>query len=806
VDAGDRRRRIADEARAGQHLRRVAERHHRWRTRPLGTGAIGAVNARLQRRLGLADIGERKARAGDLLVVLVTLASDEDDVGRRRRADRVADRLGAVLDHVDLVVADRADQDLRQDQIRRFEARVVAGDDDVAGEPAGDRAHQRPLGRIAIAAAAKHAPEHAAALLGQRRERGQRLVERVGRVSVVDDDLGQRVAAGAFDPHPLHPAAHRRQRRACGTGVGQRRSHGAQHADHAEEIGDVVLADHRRRDGDPVLALDDVEGQAGAAVADVRRLQSRWLGACRHGPAVDDAGAERGGELDALGIVDVDDRRLQAGPCEELRLRLPIGAHVAVVVEVVLTEVGEDRDRDLGAGEAMLGDADRRRLDRAGRELAVGEIAQRVLQRDRIGRRQAGRHQQRRLARGRARRLAPRRTRRLTNTERADHAAAPAERSERLRDPPRRRGLAVGAGDGDDRELGARVAEEAAGDVARRGLQAAQRADARVAVEVEQLDAFGLDRARARAGGKRRGDEAAAVAGVAGPATKASPLAMRRLSAPGARLAQRSQACAAARERRHSGVATSATKALLFRRHVARDDLRLDVEVGLHAHHAQRLLHDLAEYRRRDVATEVLARGRLVDHHRDDDARMRNRRHADEPGAVLLGRVARALLLVRGAALAADRVAQHLRLRRGAAGKRHEMQHVADAGRGLGRNDPHARDRRAQGRAERPRHGHRDQLAVVREHGVGVGDLEQRRRQAIAVAHRRLLDRPPALVGAQPPGDDAGKAELRLLAEADELTAPHLARREGHRHPHRADVARFWITSVTVRLPCSASR
>ena len=107
--------------------------------------------------------------AGDLLVVLVALAGDQDDVGRRGAADRVADRLGAVLDDVDLVVADRAGEDLRQDQVRRLEPRVVAGDDDAAGQPARDRAHQRPLGGVAVAAAAEHAPERAAARLGERR-------------------------------------------------------------------------------------------------------------------------------------------------------------------------------------------------------------------------------------------------------------------------------------------------------------------------------------------------------------------------------------------------------------------------------------------------------------------------------------------------------------------------------------------------------------------------------------------------------------------------------------------------------------
>ena len=84
-------------------------------------------------------------------------------------------------------------------------------------------------------------------------------------------------------------------------------------------------------------------------------------------------------------------------------------------------------------------------------------------------------------------------------------------------------------------------------------------------------------------------------------------------------------------------------------------------------------------------------------------------------------------------------------------------------------------------------------LAVVREHRVGMRHLEQRRRQAVAVAHRGLLDRPPGLVRAQPAGDGAGKADLRLLAEADlRVQLPHLARRASAcAILHRADVARL---------------
>jgi hypothetical protein len=41
---------------------------------------------------------------------------------------------------------------------------------------------------------------------------------------------------------------------------------------------------------------------------------------------------------------------------------------------------------------------------------------------------------------------------------------------------------------------------------------------------------------------------------------------------------------------------------------------------------------------------------------------------------------------------------------------------------------------------------------------------------------RRLLDRPPGLVGPQPPRHRAGESELRLLAEADPVNTSHISR------------------------------
>ena len=52
-------------------------------------------------------------------------------------------------------------------------------------------------------------------------------------------------------------------------------------------------------------------------------------------------------------IVDVDHGSLQAGPAKELALGQPVGLHVAVVVEVVLREIGEYGHTHAAAGQAL---------------------------------------------------------------------------------------------------------------------------------------------------------------------------------------------------------------------------------------------------------------------------------------------------------------------------------------------------------------------------------------------------------------------------------------------------------------------
>ena len=194
---------------------------------------------------------------------------------------------------------------------------------------------------------------------------------------VVDDDL--RTLAGVAGDDALHPPRHGGQHRARTRRVGERHAERAQRGDRAQQVARVVVADQRRRDRDALVALDDVERQAIPVVAEIARAQARLVAADRDGPAIELLPGQVRGELDALRVVKVDDRGAQPGPCEQLRLRLPVLAHVAVVVEMVLAEVGEHSHRDAGAGKTVLDDSDRGRLERARREPALDEIVQRVL-------------------------------------------------------------------------------------------------------------------------------------------------------------------------------------------------------------------------------------------------------------------------------------------------------------------------------------------------------------------------------------------------------------------------------------------
>ena len=390
--------------------------------------------------------------------------------------------------------ARRGRGDVAQDLRRRLGARVVGGDDHAAGQPGRDRAHLRPLAAVAVAAAAEHADQLAAARLRQGLQCRQRLVQRIRRVGVVHHHLRQLAAVA----DALHAAGHRRHGGQCARHVGQRMPLGAQRAGHAQQVGGVVVADQAGLHRDGLGALVQHEGQALAGVVQAAGGQPRVGPLDAGGPDVQPA--QLGRQRVALGVVEVDHCGAQAREAEQRPLGRPVGVHGAVVVEVVLREVGEHRHPHAAAGQPALVQANAAGLDGAGLEALVAHAGEGRLQQHGVGRGQAVVVQPRRLA----------------DAQRADHAAALAQLRLGLGDPPGRRGLAVGAGDGDDVQRVGGLAEEGRGDLAGAGLQAGQRRDAGIG-EAEALDIGVFHQAGGGAGGERGGDVLAAVAGITGP-------------------------------------------------------------------------------------------------------------------------------------------------------------------------------------------------------------------------------------------------------------------------------------------------
>ena len=90
-----------------------------------------------------------------------------------------------------------AGQDGGADRGGIFAARIVVGDDHAIGLVGRDRAHQRPLALIAVAAGAEHHDQFA---LGVRPQRVQRLGQRIRLVRVVDKDRSAVTLANELEP------------------------------------------------------------------------------------------------------------------------------------------------------------------------------------------------------------------------------------------------------------------------------------------------------------------------------------------------------------------------------------------------------------------------------------------------------------------------------------------------------------------------------------------------------------------------------------------------------------------------------
>ena len=95
--------------------------------------------------------------AGAFLIGFVTFAGNQHDVSGMRHLQRGANRSFAIALNGGFLRPGHASQNLRDDYVAVFAARVVIGDDGDVRQSLGDLAHLRSLACVALAAATKHA-------------------------------------------------------------------------------------------------------------------------------------------------------------------------------------------------------------------------------------------------------------------------------------------------------------------------------------------------------------------------------------------------------------------------------------------------------------------------------------------------------------------------------------------------------------------------------------------------------------------------------------------------------------------------
>src|SRR6478609_4804813 len=112
-----------------------------------------------KRRFDFLVVAEVQGLRAYDLPGLMTLAGDQQHVARFKRGHGTADRLTAVADLSHVRRTRGAVHDGGADRGGIFAPRIVVGDDDTVGTLCSDRAHQRALTLVAIAAGAEHDDE-----------------------------------------------------------------------------------------------------------------------------------------------------------------------------------------------------------------------------------------------------------------------------------------------------------------------------------------------------------------------------------------------------------------------------------------------------------------------------------------------------------------------------------------------------------------------------------------------------------------------------------------------------------------------
>ena len=151
------------------------------------------------------------------------------------------------------------------------------------------------------------------------------------------------------------------------------------------------------------------------------------------------------------GVPHVDHGRPQSCGLEQPRLRVAVRFERPVVVEMVAAQVGEDRGVESHAAHATLVERMRRNFHREHRGAVVARLGQPAMHRYGVGRGEIGAGK----------------TARAAGAQRAEIRATPPDGVGGLGEQVRGGGLAVGAGDTRDLEVGGGAAEEPVGQLTR---------------------------------------------------------------------------------------------------------------------------------------------------------------------------------------------------------------------------------------------------------------------------------------------------------------------------------------------------
>ena len=369
-------------------------------------------------------VAERQCRRADDLAGFVALAGDQQHVARLQQRYALPDCRGAVAD---LGRAGGVGENRLPDGGGLLAARIVVGDDHDIGVRCRDPAHDRPLARVAIAAAAEHADQLAG---GERADRAECRLQRFRLVRIVDHREAAIVLADDVEPAVDAGNGLDRRDRVAGILAG-----GDGKAGGKQRVGRLVVADQAQAQVMAPAAVLDLEALGEAVAGNRREPQVAAVT-----PGADDPDAAPPSDLGhglrsiVIGVDHGDAVGRQEG-VEQPQLGVEIVVDRRVIVEMIAAEIGERRSLDRDAVEPALIEAVRGRLERQVGHAFLGQCRERLVQGDRVRRRQraigaaVGLHH-------------------ADGAERRRRAPQPCEDLAReLGD----RGLAVGAGDGDRR-------------------------------------------------------------------------------------------------------------------------------------------------------------------------------------------------------------------------------------------------------------------------------------------------------------------------------------------------------------------